>query len=206
MMTRRNAVKAAAHSFSDLLTALSDMRGTDQSITLRQLLEAVGRRSFGAVILLLGFVSISPLTIVPGANWLVASVTFLFSAQILIGRSHPWLPERLLDAPFPGGAFDRVVSSQRVRRWASVMDRLARPRMMFLTEAPFVMVPALAVVLTALVTFPLSLVPLGPVLPGVSLILLGAGMTARDGVWLMVSLTSVGGSALLFARWLQWVT
>ena len=165
-MTRRNAVKAAAHSFSDLLTALSDMRGTDQSITLRQLLEAVGRRSFGAVILLLGFVSISPLTIVPGANWLVA----------------------------------------RVRRWASVMDRLARPRMMFLTEAPFVVVPALAVVLTALVTFPLSLVPLGPVLPGVSLILLGAGMTARDGVWLMVSLTSVGGSALLFARWLQWVT
>ena len=78
--------------------------------------------------------------------------------------------------------------------------------MIFLTEAPFVMLPACAVCLTALVTFPLSLVPLGPVLPGVSLILLGAGMTARDGVWLMVSLASVGGSALLFARWLQWVT
>ncbi|MBU6318131.1 MAG: exopolysaccharide biosynthesis protein [Alphaproteobacteria bacterium] len=205
-MTRKNAVKAAAHSFADLLTALSDLRGQGQGVTLRRLLEAVGRRSFGAVILLLGFVSISPLTIVPGANWLVASVTFLFSAQILIGRTHPWLPAKLLDTPFPGDAFDRVVSSQRVRRWATVMDRLARPRMIFLTEAPFVMLPACAVCLTALVTFPLSLVPLGPILPGVSLILLGAGMTARDGVWLMVSLASVGGSALLFARWLQWVT
>lgn len=161
-MKRRNAAEAAAHSFADLLTVLADMKGGDQSITLRRLLEAIGRRSFGAVILVLGFVSISPLTIVPGANWLVASVTFLFSAQILIGRSHPWLPARLLDAPFPGDVFDRVVSSQKVKRWAGVMDRLARPRMVFLTEAPFVILPALAVVLTALVTFPCRLSRSGP--------------------------------------------
>lgn len=205
-MKKRNGDSASAHGFTDLLAALSEMRAGERPVTLRRLLEVVGRRSFGAVILLLGVVSISPLTIVPGANWLVAAVTFLFSAQILIGRRHPWLPARLLDAQFPGAAFGRVIESPRLRRWASAMDRLARPRIAFMTEAPFIALPALAAILTALVTFPLSLVPFGPVLPGISLILLGAGMTARDGVWLLVSLASLGGTGFLFARWLHWVT
>ncbi|MEE9380393.1 MAG: exopolysaccharide biosynthesis protein, partial [Hyphomonadaceae bacterium] len=48
-----------------------------ERVTVRDLLNAVGRRSYGPILLLLGFIGISPLSIVPGANWLVALLTLI---------------------------------------------------------------------------------------------------------------------------------
>ena len=65
-----------------------------ETVTVGDLLNAVGRRSYGPVILLLGFIAISPLTIIPGANVLVALVTLIFAVQMVIGRQYPWVPKR----------------------------------------------------------------------------------------------------------------
>ena len=48
-----------------------------ETVTVEDLLNAVGRRSYGPLFLLLGFVAVSPLTIVPGANWLIASLSLI---------------------------------------------------------------------------------------------------------------------------------
>lgn len=185
--------------FSSLLDSL--LRETSgESVTLGQLMEIAGRRTFGPVILLLGFIAVSPLTIVPGATWLVAAVTLIFAVQLLFGQKHPWMPKKLLGASFPRSFLENAVNA--ARKTAHTADQLTRPRLTFLTEPPFVMGVAVVCIAASLVTFPLGLFPLGPVLPGVSIVLVGIGMTARDGVFLTMSMLVLAASAWLLARWL----
>lgn len=158
------------------------------------------RRSFGAVILLLGLISISPLTIVPGANWLVATVTLLFSVQLLFGARHPVLPKKLLAMSMQRSQL--VAFAKVARKTAHTADALTAPRLEWLTRPPFVFLVALICVAAALITYPLGLIPFGPVLPGVSIVLMGVGLTAKDGVFLLLSGLALGGAAMLLARWL----
>lgn len=184
------------HGFADVLDSLvSDTHG--ETVTLRDMLEIVSRRSFGAVMLLLGAVSISPLTIVPGANWAVAAVTLLFAVQVF--RKHPWLPRKVLDMKFQRKTLEAVVDKARFA--AHIADRLTKPRLVFLTEPPFVIIPTLACIVAALITFPLGLIPFGPLLPGVSLVMLGIGLTARDGLFLAGALLALGGA--VYSVWSQ---
>jgi hypothetical protein len=196
-MTKR--IRQAEQNFTGLLDCLV-AETSGETVTLGQLMQIVERRSFGAVILLLGLIAVSPLTIVPGATWLVAAVTLLFSAQLLIGARHPMLPKGLLNFTMQRAQLEGFV--QHMRKMAHTADRLTQPRLIFLTEPPFVIGVSLVCIAASLATFPLGLIPLGPVLPGISILMMGVGLTARDGVFLLLSGLAMGGSALLLARWL----
>jgi hypothetical protein len=191
--------KAKEQNLSRLLSSLVT-ETSGENVTLGQLMSVVERRSFGAVILLLGLIAVSPLTVVPGATWLVATVTLLFSIQLLFGAKHPVLPKKLLSLSMKRSAL--VSFAAAARKTAHTADHLTSPRLVFLTRPPFVIVTALICVLAALVTYPLGLIPFGPVLPGISIVLMGIGLTARDGVFLLLAGLALAGSAMLLARWL----
>lgn len=184
-------------NFTALLDCL--IRETSgETVTLGQLMRIVERRSFGAVILLLGLIAVSPLTIVPGATWAVAAVTLLFSIQLLFALQHPILPRRLLNLRMPRAQLQSFVKASR--RLAHIADKLTAPRLSFLTKPPFIVVVALICIAAALVTFPLGLIPLAPVLPGVSILLMGIGLTARDGFFLLLATFALGGAVMLVTR------
>jgi hypothetical protein len=168
-----------------------------EEVTLGQLMAIVGRRSFGAVILLLGLIAISPLTVVPGATWLVATVTLLFSIQLLFGARHPVLPKKLLQLKLKRATL--VSFAAAGKKTAHIADRLTSPRLTFLTRPPFVLGVSLICIFAALATFPLGLIPFGPVLPGLSIVLMGVGLTARDGIFLLLSGFALAGSVMLLA-------
>ena len=141
------------HNLGSLMNSLV-LNTQGEKVTVRDLLDAVGRRSYGPVLLLLGFVSISPLTIVPGANTITSLLILLISAQIPFGRKYPWVPKRALDFEFERKhLLSGVASSQKYVSW---IDALLRPRLTFLTEPPFAQLVALICVAAALVCFPLS--------------------------------------------------
>jgi hypothetical protein len=195
-MTKRKASQPA-QNFTGLLNSLVAETSGD-TVTLGQLMNIVERRSFGAVILLLGVVAISPLTIVPGATWTVATVTLLFSLQLLFARRHQILPPDLLKLKISRAQLETFV--QATRGAAHVADKLTAPRLHFLTKPPFVIGVAVVCTIAALVTFPLGLIPLGPVLPGLAILLMGIGLTARDGVFLILASLAMAGSLMLLAR------
>jgi hypothetical protein len=198
-MTRSPSPRRPEQDFTGLLDCLV-AETSGETVTLGQLMRIVERRSFGAVILLLGLIAISPLTIVPGATWLVAAATLLFAAQMLFGAQHPVLPKKLLSLRMPRNKLEAFVKA--AKGTAHVVDNLTSPRLTFLTRPPFVIGVAVICVAAALVTFPLGLIPLGPVLPGISILMMGIGLTARDGVFLLISGLALGGAAMLLARWL----
>jgi len=195
-MTRKKASKPE-QNFAALLDSLVTETSGD-TVTLGQLMDIMERRSFGAVILLLGLIAISPLTIVPGATWVVAAATLLFSVQLLFAMRHPYLPAGLLKLKMPRDQLQSFLKASR--QLAHTADKLTAPRLRFLTRPPFVIGVAVVCTVSALVTFPLGLIPLGPVLPGVAILLMGIGLTARDGVFLVLSSLAMVGSLMLLAR------
>lgn len=166
-----------------------------ETVSVGDLLEAVGRRAYGPLLLVLGFISISPISVIPGANWLVSAVTLLIALQIAIGLKYPWVPRRLLKFEFKRGRLLQGVAW--AERYAKFIDRYLKPRLTFLTGAPFVQLVALICVAAVLVSFPLGFVPLGPFLPGMTVLVFGLAISSRDGLLLILATALLGASVLL---------
>ncbi len=184
-------------NLSSLLSSLIE-KTEGETVTVQQLLEAVGRRAYGPILTLLGFVAIGPLTLVPFTTSLFALVILLISLQMAFGKRYPWVPGRILRMEFPRQALVNGIKS--AQGWVRPIDALLAPRFTFLTEPPFAMLIALVGVAAALVTFPLSLVPIAPVVPCLAVLLFGLGVTARDGVLIMLAGTALFGAILLVFR------
>lgn len=169
-----------------------------ETVSVGDLLNAVGRRSYGPVLLLLGFIAISPLTIIPGANVLVALITLIFAGQMVVGRHHPWIPKKALEFSFPRKHL--IAGVAMADKYVAQIDRFLKPRQTFLTRSPFVQLVALACVGAALVTLPLSFVPLGPVVPSLAVLLFGLAITARDGFVIVLAGASLAGACYVLMR------
>jgi len=170
-----------------------DAQSADMS--MRDLLSAVGRQSYGPLLLIIGVLAISPATVVPGMTWFAAALTLLVAGQMALGLKHLWLPRWVLDAKAPR----RLVraSVREARGWSVKISGLLRPRLTFLARPPFVNVVALLCVGAALITFPLGLIPFAPLAPGLAVVAFGLGMTARDGLWLLLGTAAFGGAVWL---------
>jgi hypothetical protein len=169
--------------------------GDMRDITVRDMFAALGARSYGALLLLLGLISISPLTVLPGANWFVAAITLLVAAQMSFAARHLWLPRAILDVRLHRTSIRATVES--LRPAARFFDALLKPRLTALTEKPFMNVAGLVCAIAALATFPLGLVPLGPVAPGLAISIIGLGLFFKDGLIMLIGALIVAGAVAL---------
>lgn len=152
------------------------------SVTIGQILDMAGHRTYGPLLLIIGLLSISPVTIVPGVTWGFAVLTLIVALQLTFGMKSPWLPEKALNVALP----ERPVMEglKKARPWTQRIDKVIRPRWTFFAKAPWISIFALVCVAAALITFPLGFIPAAPILPSLAIILVGLGLTARDGVLL----------------------
>jgi len=157
---------------SDVLVTLAH-RCTEETVTLRDLMNGLGDRTFGVALVVLAAFNIIPfISIFSGL--LVAAV----GIQLLIGNSRLYLPARMLDHPLPG---ERVHSSLILfSRKVHGLEKFIRPRWHF-SEAPIVdrfngMVITLLGIVIAL---PIPFTNIGPALV---IIIMALGLIERDGV------------------------
>lgn len=162
-------------------------------VTVRELLSTIGRRSYGPLLLLVGLVAISPITAVPGLTWLTAGLTLIIALQMFLGRRTPWLPKQALDAKLSRDLVVKGVSA--ARPWAQRIDKLLKPRLTFLALQPFVNLIALVCIGAALITIPLGFIPFAPFVPSLAIVIFGLGMTARDGLLLLLGMIGVGATS-----------
>jgi hypothetical protein len=168
---------------------------TPESLTIGEILDSVGRRTYGPMLLVIGLFAISPATIVPGFTWLAAALTLVVAGQMALGLKRVWLPARALSAEAPRDQVRKGVAA--ARPWARRIDSVLKPRLTFLTAPPFVNLVGVLCVAAALVTFPLGLIPFAPLAPGVAVVFFGLGVTARDGLWILAGAAACAGAAWL---------
>ncbi len=119
------------------------------------------------------------------------------SAQILLGRDVPWLPQKLGARSVSKSSLQDL--ARRAGPWLRRIEAVSRPRLTRLTRSPLDQVVGLALVLfSASILVPL---PGTNTVPGFAVVIVAMGLLQRDGI--LVILGSLIGTAwiasLLFA-------
>lgn len=183
----------------DRLCALveCDAAPADRKISVRmaEIFEAIGRRAYGPLLLLLGLIAVSPLTAVPGATWAFAGLTLVIALQLTVGAPTPWLPAGLMKMEVSSSGLVKAVDA--LRPWARRIDLVLRPRLAFLAGMPFVVLVGLSIMAAAAVTFPLGFIPFAPIVPGLAIVLFGLGLVAKDGLMLLAGAGFAAGAGYM---------
>jgi hypothetical protein len=169
-----------AGSLLELLDQLHATADDGDTVSLDALMGAVGRRSFGPILVLVGLIILAPLVgDIPGVPTLMAVVLVLIAGQVLLRRKRLWLPRWLLDRSVASHKLKSAV--KWLRRPARVIDRALRPRLTYLTQAVGIQMTAILCILIAAALPPMELVPFSANAAGIALTALGLALIANDG-------------------------
>ena len=190
----------AARKTEDLSALIGKLDRASKSngsqVSVEEIMDAVGRRSFGPLLLLAGLLGMTPVAAVPTAPTMLALITLLVAGQLLFGRKSFWLPGPLLRLSVKAG---KVTKAARLAKTpAGIVDRLIRPRLTVLTSPVADRVVAGVCVLIALCVPPLELLPFAAFIPSFAIFVFGLGLIARDGLLILIAMiVSAGALGLL---------
>lgn len=180
---------------ADLIDDLDDQVQGDDSLAVKDMLDAFGSRAFGPLLAMPGLIGLSPLGAVPGAPAIIAIFVVLVAGQHLVGLDHPWLPSKLTRRSVSKDKWDRA--RDRVRPWMRRLDVLIQPRLQWLTGDMMQRVISVVVILLAISMFPLGFIPFAVAAPAGAILLFGLAISARDGLATLLALLATAGTAYL---------
>lgn len=168
-------------SLEQLIDHLDKTTQGVERIALRTVVEAVGSRSFGPLLLVAGLITLAPLIgDIPGVPTLMALVVLLIALQLLLGRRRFWLPQWLLGRSMARDKFAKGMHWMRPP--ARFIDRLLRPRLVFLTQGVGLYLIAVTCIAIAAAMPPMEVVPFSANGAGAALTAFGLALIARDGL------------------------
>ncbi|HEX7718734.1 MAG TPA: exopolysaccharide biosynthesis protein [Woeseiaceae bacterium] len=169
-----------ATSLLELLDQIEATAEDCDKVTLDSVMDAVGRRSFGPILVLVGLIILAPLVgDIPGVPTLMALVIVLIAGQVLLQREHLWLPRWLLERSIASDKLKKAI--KWLRKPARFIDRLLRPRLQHLTQEIGIQATALLCIIIAAALPPMELVPFSANAAGIALTALGLALIANDG-------------------------
>ncbi|MCM2503077.1 exopolysaccharide biosynthesis protein [Aureimonas altamirensis] len=188
---------AQFETLSGLLDAVEERNRADGGLSMGVIGDIAGDRAFGAMILLPALVTVSPLSGIPTVPTMVGVIVMLLSAQLVLGRSEPWLPKRLAGARLSSDRVHKVL--RFMRRPVGWIDRVVRPRFRFATSSLGLRGAALICFVTAATMPPLEILPFMATTAGLVISIFALAITLRDGLLMIVGLLAAGGMA--YAAW-----
>ncbi|MFI9654832.1 exopolysaccharide biosynthesis protein [Guyparkeria sp. GHLCS8-2] len=184
----------------ELLQLLANAREDGDSIRLRTVLDVIGRRSFGPMLLLAGLVTVAPLIgDIPGVPTLIGIFVFLIALQLLLGRDHFWLPAFLLQRQIRQQTLHKVVVWMMPA--ARFTDRFLRPRLSFLINGGARYGVAILALLVSLLMPMMEFIPFSANAAGLTLTVFGLALITRDGLLALIAfgLTGLSVGVIIWA-------
>ncbi|GAA5169335.1 MULTISPECIES: exopolysaccharide biosynthesis protein [Halomonadaceae] len=184
---------------AELERAVSEERQSGAPVSLALLLEAVGNRAFGPLLIIAGLITVMPLVgDIPGVPTLMALLVALSAGQLLLRRKRLWLPKWLLRRSLSRYHF--LKGLRRLYPLACWTDRLLKPRLTGLTRGAGLQCVALTCLAIALCMPLMELVPFSATGAGAALTAFGLALIARDGLVALIALGVTLATAVLVAQ------
>ena len=163
-------------------TARETVDGTETD--LKTIVEAFGDRAFGPVMILCSLFLMTPIGAIPGLPAAFGLIIIVFALQLLFRRETPWMPNVLRRIKISDAKLEktRKKASPVLRR----IDSVIKARLPVMTSGPAQVLTALLSIILALTMIPLGVVPFGVVAPAFIIGLFGLGITARDGLLILI--------------------
>ncbi len=158
-----------------------------EKISLDLILSALGRRSFGPILLLAGLITLAPIIgDVPGMPTIIGLVVMLTAVQLLIRREHFWMPHWMLRRSVRKNRLCKGL--EWLRPVARFLDRFIRPRLTMMIQNGGLHVIAFVCICVAAVMPLMEFIPFSANAAGIILTIFGLSLTARDGLLALIAL------------------
>src|SRR5690349_15446002 len=93
---RTGGCMADAQDLEGVLRTLErSAKSNGAKVSVDEIIETVGPRSFGPLLLLCGLLGMTPVSAIPTAPSILALITILIAAQMVFGRQTVWVPRFL---------------------------------------------------------------------------------------------------------------
>ncbi|MEC7285565.1 MAG: exopolysaccharide biosynthesis protein [Pseudomonadota bacterium] len=161
--------------------------------------DVMEKRGFGPMLALPSFIACTPIGAIPGIPSLAGGTILLIALQILLGRRHPWLPQRVKQLNCDADQLRYIV--EKVKPYAVRVDRFLVPRCFFMRQPVFRSFIALCCAGCGLVMIPLELIPFMGLIPAFAVFIMAIGMATDDGAVALFGVSlSLFGFVLGFER------
>ncbi|KFB09787.1 Exopolysaccharide synthesis, ExoD [Nitratireductor basaltis] len=182
MVSGTTAQADAPRRLSRIFEELADK--AEGTVTVEQLRDALGDRSFATLLVLFSCLNMLPLP--PGSTLILGIPLLLLCVQMVAGSRTVWLPQFVLRKSISADKFRNLTVRMLPRlKW---IERLIRPRYWpFARNHADRIIGTIALVLAIAVTLP---IPFGNWFPAFSCALVGLALSERDGILLAVAVTS----------------
>jgi hypothetical protein len=191
----------APHPVSAVLDTLSRKGGGEgdgsATVTIGEIVERLGTRSFAPLLLVPALLMVSPLSSIPGTPTLSGAIIALIAAQMLMGRERLWLPGFLRRRSFSRARLEKAVGF--LRRPVGWVEPLMRPRLVALAQPPGSYLALLICLIVTAIMPVMEFLPILASIAAVAISLIAAGLLARDGLLVLCGY-GVVALAILIAR------
>ena len=174
-----------------MMDILRDLEASSDApkVTLKDIIEKLERRGFGPLLVGPPLLTLLPTGAIPGMPIIVAALICLIAGQMLLGVESIKLPSFVNKLSISRKKLKN--SLEKSEPFFKKLDKLVRARLPFMFGPVMERVIAIACILMALSMIPLGVVPFAVMVPSFALVLLGLGLSARDGVLLILSFASM---------------
>jgi len=182
-------------SVGEILDCLDKAAQENDTVSIGDVLDAIGNRSYGPFLLVPALIVVSPIGGIPGIPTFFSATIALIAVQILFGRDHIWLPAFVRNRSVSAEKVGK--SSEKLRKVADVLDKWFHGRFEVLTRGPAVKIAALLIIGLCAITPPLELLPFAAIAPMSAIAAFGLALMVNDGLLMLVatalSLAAFGG-------------
>jgi len=191
-------LKKVPTNLQQLLDCISAGVDTQTQVSLGDIIQTIGNRSFGPLLLLPGLILISPLSGIPGMATVMGLLVLVIATQLLFGRQYFWLPRWMLRRSFSQKTLLSMI--KWLRPPARVIDRLLRPRLgIFIQDVATYLIAIMCLVI-ALAMPAMELIPFSASSAGVALATFGLSLIANDGLLALIAFTLSGTAFFLLLQ------
>jgi|AntRauTorckE5430_2_1112549.scaffolds.fasta_scaffold00842_5 hypothetical protein len=163
-------------------------------VALGDLVRAFGAASFVSTMMVPAILVVSPMSGIPFFSSFCGLTIAFIAGQMLVRRSHLYLPETVTRRRLPGDKLRAAL--KRMRRVADFLDRHTRKgRLPRLVGNGGRIVPQLLCVISGVLMPVLELVPFSSSVLGMAVLAFSIALLTRDGVFVLVGLAILGGAA-----------
>jgi hypothetical protein len=162
---------------SQTLISLLAREHSQVGLTLGEVVERIGDRGFGLLLLILSLPSALPVP-APGYSTPFGILISLLALQMLFGRTAPWVPPRAAGLQLKGKFIDAMLSF--AGKFFARVEFLIRPRWRWVGSRPGrSFMGVLVLIMAILMILP---IPLTNTFPAFVIFVIGIGLTEEDGL------------------------
>lgn len=187
--------KNDAETISEVVNGIKEIAGDQDEVSIGDLVEKFGDRSFAPLMLILALVGITPVGGIPTVPTILAGCIALIAGQRLFGREHVWLPQFVARRGVSSGKLTK--GSGTLDTMAKVLDTIAKKRIAVLAGPGARRAVAGLIVVLCLSMPVLELVPFAAAGPFLAIAILSLAIMVRDGLVMLIG-SALGLAGLIY--------